>query len=316
MNKDILGVSAPYCPVDRLTSTIRSTPADFRPMGLQNVQWGIIHVSDKQPSRDEPTTVNVFASKIEPKLANTLVRRLCKIAPLEDLRHVKRVRKTSVGGKIELSVILCTVIDCENQEDMPSGVLEIVSAYQLRPYLTNVSKFAASSREEWEEQCTGSYNHVSCLNPWSWMEQKAHAQNSIMVDSGSTTKWHPLRHATLVAIENAASRDRRLYPRIPAKRQKTQNSDNEEEHTPEAVTNGLTPEATRPYLCTGYDIYIAWEPCTMCAMALVHQRIRRIFYAFPNPNAGALNSIHRLQGEKSLNHHYSVFRILLDEKSS
>lgn len=46
-------------------------------------------------------------------------------------------------------------------------------------------------------------------------------------------------------------------------------------------------------------------------MALVHQRIRRIFYAFPNPNAGALGSVHRLQGEKSLNHHYAVFRVFL-----
>lgn len=49
-------------------------------------------------------------------------------------------------------------------------------------------------------------------------------------------------------------------------------------------------------------------------MALVHQRIRRIFYAFPNPNAGALGSVHRLQGEKSLNHHYAVFRVLLPEE--
>lgn len=49
-------------------------------------------------------------------------------------------------------------------------------------------------------------------------------------------------------------------------------------------------------------------------MALVHQRIKRIFYAFPNPNAGALGSVHRLQGEKSLNHHYAVFRVLLPEE--
>lgn len=49
-------------------------------------------------------------------------------------------------------------------------------------------------------------------------------------------------------------------------------------------------------------------------MALVHQRIRRIFYAFPNPNAGALGSVYRLQGEKSLNHHYAVFRVLLPEE--
>lgn len=52
----------------------------------------------------------------------------------------------------------------------------------------------------------------------------------------------------------------------------------------------------------------------MCAMALVHQRVRRIFYAFPNPNDGALGSVRRLQGEKSLNHHYAVFRVLLPAK--
>lgn len=49
-------------------------------------------------------------------------------------------------------------------------------------------------------------------------------------------------------------------------------------------------------------------------MALVHQRIRRIFFAFPNPNAGALGSVYRLQGERSLNHHYAVFRVLMPEE--
>lgn len=48
-------------------------------------------------------------------------------------------------------------------------------------------------------------------------------------------------------------------------------------------------------------------------MALVHQRIRRIFFAFPNPFAGALGSVFRLQGEKSLNHHYAVYRIVIPE---
>lgn len=51
-----------------------------------------------------------------------------------------------------------------------------------------------------------------------------------------------------------------------------------------------------------------------CAMALVHQRIRRIFYAFPNLNAGALGSVYRLQGEKSLNHRFAVFRVMLPEE--
>jgi tRNA-specific adenosine deaminase 3 len=48
-------------------------------------------------------------------------------------------------------------------------------------------------------------------------------------------------------------------------------------------------------------------------MALVHQRFKRVFYAFPNPITGALGGVYRLHGEKSLNHHYNVFRISVPE---
>uniref|UniRef100_A0A2P2KVX1 Putative inactive tRNA-specific adenosine deaminase-like protein 3 isoform X2 n=1 Tax=Rhizophora mucronata TaxID=61149 RepID=A0A2P2KVX1_RHIMU len=160
---------------------------------------------------------------------------------------------------------------------------------------------------------------VSCLNPLRWTQQQLYVT--------SPCYWHPLRHAAIVAIESSADRDRRLFPSVgsmgekplevesmhfasfPAKRQKIANVESGKELDVDTKDTASVP--VRPYLCTGYDIYLVWEPCTMCAMALVHQRIRRIFYAFPNPNAGALGSIHRLQGEKSLNHHYVVFRVLL-----
>ena len=32
------------------------------------------------------------------------------------------------------------------------------------------------------------------------------------------------------------------------------------------------------YYLTGYDLIIYREPCIMCAMALVHSRVRRVFY--------------------------------------
>nr|XP_019703566.1 tRNA-specific adenosine deaminase TAD3 isoform X2 [Elaeis guineensis] len=177
-------------------------------------------------------------------------------------------------------------------------------------------------------ECSDVYSGVCCLNPWGWAEQRPYHQQSER-QCGNNHPWHPLRHAALVAIEKAAERDRQLFPSVgssnnpsnsdddlkfasdssPAKRQKTQILKTED------CANCLSPEAMRPYLCTGFDIYLLWEPCTMCAMALVHQRIRRIFYTFPNPSAGALGSVYRLQGEKSLNHHYSVFRILIPEKA-
>lgn len=63
-----------------------------------------------------------------------------------------------------------------------------------------------------------------------------------------------------------------------------------------------------PYLCTGYDMYLWREPCTMCSMALTHSRSRTIFFHDKQPN-GALCSLIKLQAFKALNHHFQVFNI-------
>jgi tRNA-specific adenosine deaminase 3 len=62
-----------------------------------------------------------------------------------------------------------------------------------------------------------------------------------------------------------------------------------------------------PYLCTGLDCYLWQEPCIMCAMALVHSRIRRIIYCIPDKEAGVLGGSYRLHSLSQLNHHYEVF---------
>lgn len=66
---------------------------------------------------------------------------------------------------------------------------------------------------------------------------------------------------------------------------------------------------SKPYLCTGFDCYVVREPCVMCAMALVHSRVRRVIYAESNPEHGALGGSLKLHGQQSLNHHYSVYRM-------
>lgn len=62
-----------------------------------------------------------------------------------------------------------------------------------------------------------------------------------------------------------------------------------------------------PYLCTGYYIYMLREPCVMCSMALVHSRVKRVFFCMDNEKHGGLKSRVKLQTIASLNHHFEVF---------
>lgn len=68
-----------------------------------------------------------------------------------------------------------------------------------------------------------------------------------------------------------------------------------------------------PYLCTNYYAYSTHEPCVMCAMALVHSRVKRVFYGVKSPNGG-LGTLCKVHAVKDLNHHYEVFaELCLDE---
>ena len=76
--------------------------------------------------------------------------------------------------------------------------------------------------------------------------------------------------------------------------------------TASAATSAAEPSSAQYHLCAGCDIYVTLEPCAMCAMALVHSRIRRLVYALPALEAGAVGSRYQLHAEKSLNHHFGV----------
>lgn len=49
----------------------------------------------------------------------------------------------------------------------------------------------------------------------------------------------------------------------------------------------------------------------MCAMVLVHSRLRRVVFCHPDPAMGAVASRYRLHGQRSLNHKYQVYRLPL-----
>jgi tRNA(adenine34) deaminase len=68
------------------------------------------------------------------------------------------------------------------------------------------------------------------------------------------------------------------------------------------------------YRLEGCDLYTTLEPCSMCAGAILHARIRRLIYAAPDPKAGACGSVLSVMNHPQLNHKLElVSGVLADE---
>ena len=70
-----------------------------------------------------------------------------------------------------------------------------------------------------------------------------------------------------------------------------------------------TVPRTEGYLLNSYDVYLKNEPCLMCGMALVHSRVRRVFFHQLSPK-GALQNLAKLHTMGELNHTFEVYRML------
>ncbi|XP_051157385.1 probable inactive tRNA-specific adenosine deaminase-like protein 3 [Leptopilina boulardi] len=68
------------------------------------------------------------------------------------------------------------------------------------------------------------------------------------------------------------------------------------------------------YLCTGYWIFLLEEPCPLCAMALLHSRVNKIFYGKANISSGVLGSKIVLHSLPGLNHRYQVWCGILESE--
>ncbi|WP_306671071.1 tRNA adenosine(34) deaminase TadA, partial [Endozoicomonas sp. SESOKO1] len=64
------------------------------------------------------------------------------------------------------------------------------------------------------------------------------------------------------------------------------------------------------------DLYVTLEPCTMCAGAIVHSRIRRLIYGAAEPKAGAIVSAAKVLEQPQMNHRVEVTAGVLQAECS
>lgn len=56
----------------------------------------------------------------------------------------------------------------------------------------------------------------------------------------------------------------------------------------------------------GCDLYVTLEPCAMCAGAIAHARLRRVYFAADDTKAGAVENGIRLFSQPSCHHHPEI----------
>jgi tRNA(adenine34) deaminase len=64
------------------------------------------------------------------------------------------------------------------------------------------------------------------------------------------------------------------------------------------------------------EVFVTLEPCAMCAMALLHARVKRVVYGARDPKAGAAGSVIDVFGHAALNHHTAVVGGVLEVAAS
>jgi len=67
---------------------------------------------------------------------------------------------------------------------------------------------------------------------------------------------------------------------------------------------------------SGATLYVTLEPCSMCAMAMIHARVGRVVYGAVDPKTGAAGSVFDTLISDKHNHRIEVSSGLLADESS
>lgn len=278
--------------------------------------------------------VEVYVGTIpEKKFIRNAIIDLNRVLPVSVLQHLKRVKEdqiiiccTSEGSEYEVLACLSKLgFDLK----LIKSQLKVISVTNCPPKTRKQFLFSNKlwptnfHEDKYLESLVSNtvFSNSEIKEHEKWMRMAIEAakrsktrsgtviiepsKNELIAVASDSRNEHPLKHSVMVAVDLVA---------------RAQGGGAWDAHPADFFSKTLISECNRnsedtPYLCTGYYVYTTREPCTMCAMALVHSRVKRVFYGIFSQN-GALGSLQKIHTVRNLNHHYEVFKGLLQNEIS
>lgn len=285
--------------------------------------------------------IKVYVDRIkDPKTTSKLVLSLNSCLPIEKLTHLKRVKSNEVlllpveevdhvhellKAKGVDTDLLCNEVRIVEVAGIPPKTKKqhikvgefwpcnfhpdqqveklvnntLFNCNELKEHETYMKLAIGVAKKAKELELTISSKGVVIVDP---------KVRSVVAFGYSEAHKNPCRHHVMVAIDNVAQTQRFVSARQPKLLLVLK------EQFPD-IEFGVpkSEDPSGPYLCTGYYAYSTHEPCVMCAMALVHSRIKRVFYGVNTAN-GALGTLCKIHLVRDLNHHYEAFSGLCEEE--
>lgn len=299
----------------------RNQDIDFEDCTIGGILKQIRQSNTRKVNPDAPELMDVWICTISPSYTKAILKFVenhIERTEQQNLFHLKRFRKTGTGADTCIDVILCSQGYLEFDElcsllsvfcgsNLKSESIRSIRVPKVLPLTKEVAQKWSSTI--WPMSWKGNPNHQALLQSDLDLDQERrlvkrlldimsespkHAYATIVARKETTSDaievlhiaiderdQHPLNHSIMRAIEMVARQER--------------------------LQKLADPSKPGGYLCHDLVVYTSYEPCAMCAMALVHSRIGRLTYIFKH-NRGALESSLFIGDRRDLNWTFDIWR--------